>query len=245
MKLDMSNALRPSELFPLRWRCFLEETRILDIQETVYKGKVRSFGKTKGSLAKVPIAEVLANEIVEYREECRKKGKDTSPDAFMFPGRFGGPMDSSNYRYRMLHKLARELELPKLTFQVIRRTIATLGKTKGHVKDIQGMMRHSKASTTTDIYMPSLEPEVRTAINSIYAELVRTGTTGPTPEQPVTFGANAAGRKADHGVFTQARSSTMEPKNGSGKEEKKTGVPSRGKILLFAGKEFGGRPLSC
>ena len=89
MKLDMSNALRPSELFPLRWRCFLEETRILDIQETVYKGKVRSFGKTKGSLAKVPIAEVLANEIVEYREECRKKGKDTSPDAFMFPGRFG------------------------------------------------------------------------------------------------------------------------------------------------------------
>jgi integrase len=175
MKLDMSNALRPSELFPLRWRCFLEETRILDIQETVYKGKVRSFGKTKGSLAKVPIAEVLANEIVEYREECRKKGKDTSPDAFMFPGRFGGPMDSSNYRHRMLHKLARELDLPKLTFQVICRTIATLGKTKGHVKDIQGMMRHSKASTTTDVYMQSLEPEVRTAINSIYAELVRTG----------------------------------------------------------------------
>jgi hypothetical protein len=48
-------------LFPLRWRCFLEETRILDIQETVYKGEVRSSGKTKGSLAKVPIAEVLAN----------------------------------------------------------------------------------------------------------------------------------------------------------------------------------------
>jgi len=89
----------------------------------------------------------------------------------MFPGRFGGPMDSSNYRHRMLHKLARELDLPKLTFQVIRRTIATLGKTKGHVKDIQGMMRHSKASTTTDVYMQSLEPEVRMAINSIYSEL--------------------------------------------------------------------------
>jgi hypothetical protein len=145
-------------------------------------------------------------------------------------------MDSSNYRHRMLHKLARELDLPKLTFQVIRRTIAMLGKTKGHVKDIQGMMRHSKASTTTDVYMQSLEPEVRTAINSIYAELVGTGTTGPTPDQPVTFGANAAGRKADHGVFTQARCSTMEPKNGSGKEEKKTVVPSRGKILQFAGK---------
>ena len=237
MKLDMSNALRPSELFPLRWRCFLEETRILDIQETVFKGKVRSFGKTKGSLTKVPIAEVLANEIMDYREECRMKGKDTSLDAFMFPGRFGGPMDSSNYRHRMLHKLARELDLPKLTFQVIRRTIATLGKTKGHVKDIQGMMRHSKASTTTDVYMQSLEPEVRMAINSIYSELVGTGTSGPTPERPATFGPNAAGREADHGVFTQARSSTMEPKNGSGREENQTtAVPSRGKILQFAGK---------
>jgi hypothetical protein len=73
-------------------------------------------------------------------------------------------MDSSNFRHRVLHKLAEELDLPKLTFQVIRRTIATLGKTKGHVRDIQGMMRHSKASTTTDVYMQSLEPEVRTAI---------------------------------------------------------------------------------
>jgi hypothetical protein len=49
--------------------------------------------------------------------------------------------------------------------------------------------------------------------------------TGPTPEHPVRFGSNAPGREADHGVFTQARSSTMEPKNGSGREEKKAEVP--------------------
>ena len=190
IKLDMSNALRPSELFPLRWRCFEEWKHLLDIQETIYKGKIRPYGKTKGSLTQVPIADVLADEIVEYREECRKEGKDTSPDAFVFPGRFGGPMDSSNYRHRVLHKLAEELDLPKLTFQVIRRTIATLGKTKGHVKDIQAMMRHSKASTTTDVYMQSLEPEVRMAINSIHTELMGNGSTGPDPgngEAPPLF----------------------------------------------------------
>jgi hypothetical protein len=33
--------------------------------------------------------------------------------------------------------------------------------------------------------MQSLEPEVRTAINSIYAELVATGATGRTPEPPL------------------------------------------------------------
>jgi integrase len=171
MKLDMSNALRPSELFPLRWRCFLEGTNTLDIQETIYKGKIRPYGKTKGSITRVPIADVLANEISQYREECQKNGEDTSPDAFMFPGRFGGPMDPSNYRKRVLHKLAEDLQLPKLNFQVIRRTIATLGKSKGHVKDIQGILRHSKASTTTDVYMQSLEPEVRTAVNMIHDEL--------------------------------------------------------------------------
>ncbi len=171
MKLDMSNALRPSEVFPLRWRCLLEDENILDIQETIYKGNIRPFGKTKGSLTQVPIAEVLTKELLEYREECRKNKIDVSADAFMFPGRFGGPMDSSNYRHRVLHKLAEELELPKLTFQVIRRTIATLAP--GHIKGIQGMMRHTKASTTTDIYMQSLEPEVRSTVNSIHRELSR------------------------------------------------------------------------
>jgi integrase len=159
MKLDMSNALRPSELFPLRWRCFREATHISGHQETIYKGKIRPYGKTKGSLTQVPIAEVLAGEIVEYREECRRKGKDVSPDGFMFPGRFGGPMDSSNYWHRVLHKLAKELAFTKLNFQVIRRTIATFGKTKGHPKDIQGLMRHSRLATTLDIYMQSLEKE--------------------------------------------------------------------------------------
>ncbi len=190
VKLDMSNALRPSELFPLRWRCFLEAERILDIQETIYRGKIRQYGKTKGSIARVPIADELSDELVEWREQLKKQGKDTSADAFIFPGRLGGPMDANNYRNRVLYKLARELELPKLNFQVIRRTIATLGKSKGHVKDIQGMMRHSKASTTTDVYMQSLEPEVRSTINSIHSELVSTGTNGRAHSKPRTARAN-------------------------------------------------------
>ena len=46
------------------------------------------------------------------------------------------------------------------------------------------MMRHTKASTTTDVYMQSLEPEVRSAINSIYDELMGNGTTGPVSPEP-------------------------------------------------------------
>ena len=231
IKLDMSNALRPSELFPLRWRCFDEVKHVLDIQETIYKGKIRPFGKTKGSLAKVPVARVLAEELVEWRSELKKQGKDTSPDAFMFPGRLGGPMDSSNYRNRVLHKLAVELELPKLTFQVIRRTIATLGKTKGHVKDIQGIMRHSKASTTTDIYMQSLEPEVRTAVNSIYDELMGNGTNGAGTQEPrPAYGNPRTGNQSDVAAVVQ-ETQKKSAITISGQAETK---PMRGVVLEFA-----------
>jgi integrase len=80
-------------------------------------------------------------------------------------------MDPSNYRRRVLHKLAKDLGLPKLTFQVIRRTIATLAQNKGSVKDVQGVMRHSRVATTTDIYMQELPEGVRATVDSIHGEL--------------------------------------------------------------------------
>jgi integrase len=67
--------------------------------------------------------------------------------------------------------LAQELELPKLTFQVIRRTIATLAQKKGTVKDIQGVLRHSRIATTTDVYMQEIPESVQKTVNAISAEL--------------------------------------------------------------------------
>jgi integrase len=43
--LDMTDALRPSELFAIRWRTF-DDVNTLDLTETVYRGKVRTYGKT-------------------------------------------------------------------------------------------------------------------------------------------------------------------------------------------------------
>ena len=40
-------------------------------------------------------------------------------------------MDTGNYRKRVLRKLAEDLKLPKLTFQVIRRMMAILAQKKG------------------------------------------------------------------------------------------------------------------
>ena len=195
MMLDMSNALRPSELVCLRWRCLLEDPLLLDIQETFYKGKVRPFGKTEDSITQVPIAEPLVEKLLEWRDvltdQLRRKNKKLTPDTFMFPGRFGNPIDPSNFRNRVLHGLAKELRLPKLTFQVIRRTIATLAE--GHVKGVQGMLRHSTVQTTQNVYMQIIQPRVREAVDAVHEELSRKSKLARKPPKPagISRAANA------------------------------------------------------
>src|ERR1017187_5768995 len=157
LQLDMANALRPGELFGLKWQGFGAAACCMTLTETTYKGQIRPWGKTRGSLTTIPIAAELARDLVEWRKQC----PDPSPEASIFAAPRGGFMDSSNYRKRVLHKLAQELGLPKLTFQVIRRTIATLAQKMGTVKDVQGILRHSRAGTTTDVYMQEIPEGVR------------------------------------------------------------------------------------
>jgi hypothetical protein len=46
--LDMTDALRPSELFAFRWKSF-DDLNTLSITETIYRRKIRPFGKTQGA----------------------------------------------------------------------------------------------------------------------------------------------------------------------------------------------------
>jgi hypothetical protein len=42
---------------------------------------------------------------------------------------------------------------------------------KGTVKDVQGLLRHSRAATTADVYMQEIPESVRATSNAIHAEL--------------------------------------------------------------------------
>jgi integrase len=167
LELDMTNALRPSELFALRWKCFNLAESTMSVSETAYMGKIRPWGKTRKSLRVIHIPKNLAADLLRWKQRC----PDPTPEAFIFPDKDGDFMDTGNYRKRVLHKLAAELELPKLTFQVIRRTIATLAQKKGTVKDVQGVLRHSRAATTTDVYMQQIPKSVQATVDSINSEL--------------------------------------------------------------------------
>ena len=213
LELDMTNALRPSELFAFRWKRFDCRASTLTVAETVYKGSIRDWGKTKKSLTVIHIPTELADDLQSWRLECEDRAQEAaakdktkspflSEDDFIFANEVGGFMDTDNFRKRVLHKVARDLNLPKLTFQVIRRTIATLAQKKGTVKDVQGVMRHSRTATTTDVYMQEIPASVQSTINSINREL--RGLSAPSRKTSTSVGTVAGGRRRA-GKRAQAR----------------------------------------
>ena len=84
-------------------------------------------------------------------------------------------MDTGNYRNRVLNPLAEKLGLPKLNFQVMRRTMATQAQSMGSVKDIQAHLRHAKADTTANEYMQELPDSVKKMVGSVYTMLMKGG----------------------------------------------------------------------
>jgi integrase len=171
LMLDMTDALRPSELFAFRWKSF-DDVNTLSITETIYRRTIRPFGKTPGSMTKVHLPDGLAAELRQWKLEC----PDPSPDAPMFPNADGGFLDPANFRYRVLKPLREALELPKLNFQVLRRTIATRAQKLGSVKDVQSHLRHSRADTTANEYMQELPESVQQMVGTVYAMLTSTAT---------------------------------------------------------------------
>jgi hypothetical protein len=110
-------------------------------------------------------------------------------------------------------------------------------------------MWHSWLATTMEVYMQSLQREVRTAINSIHDELVATGTETPDPQTPEARSPERLNRAVSERASGQKRSFVAQKKqNTTEGGEKRTVAPSRGKILQFAGKMrangLGGVPLS-
>jgi len=153
-------ALRPGELFALRWRS-VQQGR-LKIEEAVYRGKVGPT-KTEGSAAFVAIPGSLQKELEFWREKCRYPGDDQ----IVFPSRRGGPLESHNYLRRVLKSKGKEAGIEDITFQALRRTFATQVRGIGTVKDAQTQLRHSNATTTMNVYTQEIPASVKATVEAL------------------------------------------------------------------------------
>jgi integrase len=142
-------AVRPSELFAFRWMDLDAEKGVIHIRQTWYKGQLRAYSKTKDEAEALALDAVVIGPLLEWRSVAK-----FSADAdLIFPDSCGTCIRPENYLRRTLKPLGRQAGIARLTFQCLRRTVATEGAEKGAgVKGLQGLLRHSKSETTLDVY---------------------------------------------------------------------------------------------
>lgn len=159
LQLALSTALRPSEIFALKWKCIDLANGTMSVSETVYRGKLRPFGKTTedGELETLLIPEVPLQALTELLAQA----KHNKPDDFVFATESGGFWFKENYLRRVLQPIAVAAKVPHLNYQTMRRTTLTWAGQFGDLKSVQAIGRHKRAATTADHYMMTIDSAVR------------------------------------------------------------------------------------
>ena len=169
--------LRVSELIGLRWRNVHADS--ISIEERYCRG---DFGPPKSAASNATIAvnqvviarihrlKTLVISVKAGRAMRRYQAvKHDGPDDLVFQSPVkGAPMRDNNILARHMKPAARQLGIGWVNWQVLRRSFATWLKMAGaDVKDAQALMRHSRASTTLDIYQQFVPESQRQVVDRL------------------------------------------------------------------------------
>lgn len=137
--------MRPSELFASKWGDW-DRTSLL-VERGVVRGVVDST-KTKMSRGRVSVPKALGDLLDVWRSETAKPGNDD----WIFPSEKNTPLRLDGWTRRILKPAAAAAGV-ELTVQMLRRSFATIASESGvSMKAVQGQLRHSAMSTTSDVY---------------------------------------------------------------------------------------------
>jgi integrase len=169
--------LRVSELIGLRWRNV--GTDSITVEERYCRG---DWGppKSEASNATVPVNSTVVDRIhrlktieVEVKAGCAVRRypavKSSGPEDLVFQSvKDGKPMRDNNILVRHLKPAGAKLGIGWVNWLVLRRSFATwLPMAGANVKDAQALMRHSRASTTLDVYQQFVPESQRRVVNNL------------------------------------------------------------------------------
>jgi integrase len=171
--------LRVSEVIGLKWRCIRADS--IRIEERYCRGDW-SVPKTEASAAIIGVEPQVVDRLlrlttltVEVRAgravRKHKLVKSGGPDDLVFQSvQTGRPMNDQNILKRHLQPAARNLGLPFVNWRCLRTSHATwLVQAGADPKSVQGQMRHSRISTTMDIYAQIVPTSQRRALQQLSA----------------------------------------------------------------------------
>jgi integrase len=168
---------RVSEVAALRWRNVHEDS--ITIDERYARGDWGA-PKSNASNATVAVNRAVIERIHRLKTltvsvpagNAKRKVrvvKSDGPDDLVFQSLFkGAPMRDNNVLVRHIKPAAKTLGIGWVNWQVLRRSFATWLKIAGaDIKDAQALMRHSRASTTLDIYQQFVPESQRRVVESL------------------------------------------------------------------------------
>jgi integrase len=169
--------LRVSELVGLKWGDV--QGNSITIDERYCRGDWGA-PKSEASNATIPVNDSVIQriEVLKSMTIAVRAGRATrqyqavrlsGPEDLVFQSLVKGvPMRENNILVRHIKPAAKRLGLPWVNWQVLRRSFATWLKLAGtDVKDAQGLMRHSRASTTLDVYQQFVPESQRRAVERL------------------------------------------------------------------------------
>jgi integrase len=174
LRILFVTGMRPSELLALRWRDVDLRARTVTLTQTVYRGEIRPFTKTteEGEIPRLGLPEPAVQALTEWHAaqwDYDAKDIHNGPDDYVFPAPDGGAWWKENYQRRVLSEIAKRAEVPRVNFQIIRRTVATWANSLGTLKDTQTIMRHKRAETTQNNYIQAIDATVRQTLEKLDA----------------------------------------------------------------------------
>jgi len=165
-RLAIFEGLRPGEILAFRWKAL--EGDIIRVDQRVYKrvlntpknGKTREGAISDGTLA-------LISEWADLAE-------DPSPDGFVFPSEtLKTPLSLDNLWRRCMHPKLESVGLEWATFQVLRKTNASLSKKAGVDPKVASDQRGHGLGVSMEVYTSSDLEQKRAAVNKLEAAVLR------------------------------------------------------------------------
>jgi integrase len=172
-------ALRVSELAGLLWRNV--HTDSITVEQRYCRGDWDE-PKSEASRATIAVDEHVIERIQRLKSievlvragkasRRYKAVKSDGPKDLVFQSvRTGAPIRDNIVLSRHIKPAARKLAIGWVNWQVLRRSCATwMDQAQVNVKDAQGLMRHSRASTTQDVYQQVVPEAQRKAVRKLTA----------------------------------------------------------------------------
>ena len=173
-RLAIFEGMRPGEILALRWKSVAGG--IIRVEERVYKRKFNTpkNGKTREG--------AISDGTLELLNEWAELAQDPGPDGFVFPSeKVTTPISLDNLWRRNMRPVLEAIGMEWATFQVLRKTNASLSKKAGVDPKVASDQRGHGLGVSLEVYTSSDLEQKRAALRALEAA-VRQKESKPQPE---------------------------------------------------------------